>query len=113
MWVVGDTLMLPPMIPLAIEWMHLEERRTVRIDQEVDAAAGTPTPRPEPLRPHHEGADHALLRVTRNGAEVRVGPLLVCNEADRPLMHPGRRRVTEEPQRRSGKGWLRRHHRHR
>jgi cytochrome c oxidase assembly factor CtaG len=42
MWVVGDTLMLLPMIPLAIEWMHLEERRAVRIDRELDAAAGAP-----------------------------------------------------------------------
>ncbi len=43
MWVVGDTLMLWPMIPLAIEWMHLEERRAVRIDRELDAAL-RPTP---------------------------------------------------------------------
>ena len=40
MWVVGDTLMLWPMVPLAIEWMHLEERRAVRIDRELDATAG-------------------------------------------------------------------------
>ena len=27
MWVAGDTLMLWPMIPVALEWMHLEERK--------------------------------------------------------------------------------------
>jgi cytochrome c oxidase assembly factor CtaG len=39
MWVVGDTLMLWPMIPVALRWMHLEERRAVRIDRELDAQA--------------------------------------------------------------------------
>ena len=39
MWVVGDTLMLWPMIPVALRWMHLEERKAVRIDQELDAQA--------------------------------------------------------------------------
>jgi len=38
MWVVGDTLMLWPMIPVAIRWMHMEERKAVRIDRELDAA---------------------------------------------------------------------------
>jgi putative copper resistance protein D len=37
MWVVGDTLMLWPMIPVAIRWMHLEERKAERIDRELDA----------------------------------------------------------------------------
>jgi cytochrome c oxidase assembly factor CtaG len=37
MWVVGDTLMLWPMIPVALRWMHLEERRAERIDRELDA----------------------------------------------------------------------------
>jgi cytochrome c oxidase assembly factor CtaG len=39
MWVVGDTLMLWPMIPVAIRWMHLEERKAERIDRELDAQA--------------------------------------------------------------------------
>ncbi len=39
MWVVGDTLMLWPMIPVALRWMHLEERKAVRIDRELDAQA--------------------------------------------------------------------------
>jgi len=39
MWVVGDTLMLWPMIPVALRWMHMEERRAVRIDRELDAQA--------------------------------------------------------------------------
>ncbi len=38
MWVVGDTLMLWPMIPVALRWMHLEERKAERIDRELDAA---------------------------------------------------------------------------
>jgi putative copper resistance protein D len=37
MWVVGDTLMLWPMIPVAIRWMHMEERKAERIDRELDA----------------------------------------------------------------------------
>ena len=39
MWVVGDTLMLWPMIPVALRWMHLEERKAARIDRELDAEA--------------------------------------------------------------------------
>lgn len=42
-WVAGDTLMLVPMIPLANEWMHLEERRAERIDRELDAEASAPS----------------------------------------------------------------------
>jgi cytochrome c oxidase assembly factor CtaG len=38
MWVAGDTLMLWPMIPVALSWMHLEERKAARIDRELDAA---------------------------------------------------------------------------
>jgi putative copper resistance protein D len=50
MWVVGDTLMLWPMIPVAIRWMRLEERKAARIDRELDAQAaaaggGTQPPR--------------------------------------------------------------------
>ena len=39
MWVVGDTLMLWPMIPVALRWMHQEERKAERIDRELDAQA--------------------------------------------------------------------------
>jgi hypothetical protein len=38
MWVCGDTLMLWPMIPVALRWLHLEERRAVRVDKEIDDA---------------------------------------------------------------------------
>ena len=54
MWVVGDTLMLWPMIPVALRWMHMEERRAERIDRELDAQAlaetqaGAPVSRPGP-----------------------------------------------------------------
>jgi cytochrome c oxidase assembly factor CtaG len=50
MWVVGDTLMLWPMIPVALRWMHMDERRAARIDAELDAqelaaaAAAGPVP---------------------------------------------------------------------
>ena len=39
MWVVGDTLMLWPMIPVALRWMHMDERKAVRVDRELDAQA--------------------------------------------------------------------------
>jgi cytochrome c oxidase assembly factor CtaG len=50
MWVVGDTLMLWPMIPVALRWMHMDERRAIRVDRELDelaaqeAAAAGPVP---------------------------------------------------------------------
>ncbi len=37
MWVVGDTLMLWPMIPVAVRWLHMDERKAVRIDRALDA----------------------------------------------------------------------------
>ncbi len=37
MWVGGDTLMLWPMIPVALAWLHLEERRAARADRELDS----------------------------------------------------------------------------
>ena len=47
MWVVGDTLMLWPMIPVAVRWMRMEERKAIRIDRELDAqdAAAAQAPR--------------------------------------------------------------------
>ncbi|HEY1828057.1 MAG TPA: cytochrome c oxidase assembly protein [Acidimicrobiales bacterium] len=39
MWVGGDTLMLWPMIPVALRWLHLEERRGKRADKQFDDAA--------------------------------------------------------------------------
>jgi cytochrome c oxidase assembly factor CtaG len=39
MWVVGDTLMLWPMIPVALRWMHMDERKAIRTDRELDAQA--------------------------------------------------------------------------
>ena len=44
MWVVGDTLMLWPMIPVALRWMHMEERKAVRIDRELDAQSALARP---------------------------------------------------------------------
>ncbi len=45
MWVAGDTLMLWPIIPVALSWMHLEERKATRIDRELDAAEAAETSR--------------------------------------------------------------------
>ncbi|HVA05262.1 MAG TPA: cytochrome c oxidase assembly protein [Acidimicrobiales bacterium] len=36
MWVGGDTLMLWPMIPVALQWLHQEERKARRVDRELD-----------------------------------------------------------------------------
>ncbi len=47
MWVVGDTLMLWPMIPVALRWMHMDERKAVRVDRQLDAereAGSSPAP---------------------------------------------------------------------
>ncbi len=46
MWVVGDTLMLWPMIPVALRWMHMDERRAVRVDRELDAQLEGETDQP-------------------------------------------------------------------
>jgi putative copper resistance protein D len=48
MWVVGDTLMLWPMVPVALRWMHMEERKAARIDRELDAQAAAAAERPQP-----------------------------------------------------------------
>ena len=46
MWGVGDTLMLLPMISLALRWMQQEERRANRIDRELDGSLGGAAARP-------------------------------------------------------------------
>ena len=55
MWVGGDVLMMLAMIPVAVQWMRLEERKAERADRELDAAAGLPVDgavggAPEPVR---------------------------------------------------------------
>lgn len=37
MWVGGDSLMFVAMIPVALAWLHYEERRALRVDRELDA----------------------------------------------------------------------------
>ncbi len=39
MWVVGDTLMTLAMIPVAIAWLHYEERKAQRVDRELDSVS--------------------------------------------------------------------------
>ena len=50
MWVGGDSLMLWPMIPVALRWMHMDERRATYIDRELDAlyASEGPSGPPNP-----------------------------------------------------------------
>lgn len=60
MWVGGDTLMLWPMIPVALEWMHLEERKAERADAAADAEAARLVLAAADLPPSH-GADSAHL----------------------------------------------------
>jgi putative copper resistance protein D len=36
-WVGGDTLMFLPIIPIALQWLHSEERRAQRSDRQLDA----------------------------------------------------------------------------
>jgi cytochrome c oxidase assembly factor CtaG len=45
MWVGGDTLMLWPMIPVALRWLHLEERKAARYDRDVDRGVVLPAVR--------------------------------------------------------------------
>ena len=42
MWVGGDTLMFLPMIPIALQWLHYEERRAQRSDRRLDALLPDP-----------------------------------------------------------------------
>ena len=64
MWVVGDTLMLWPMIPVALRWMHMEERKAVRIDRELDAPGSSPSTAWSggPISPRGPSARPALRR---------------------------------------------------
>jgi putative copper resistance protein D len=39
MWIAGDALMLLAMIPATVLWVRYEERRTIELDAELDAAA--------------------------------------------------------------------------
>ena len=83
MWVVGDTLMLWPMIPVALRWMHLEERKAVRIDRELDAqqlaeeqsaeARARSPPEVHQLHPHPVGVG-AVDELEWRSAEVDGGP---------------------------------------
>ncbi|MHB8218731.1 MAG: cytochrome c oxidase assembly protein [Acidimicrobiales bacterium] len=54
MWVGGDTLMLWPMVPVALHWMHMEERRGVRADREADEAL---LASPASVPPHRTGGN--------------------------------------------------------
>ena len=99
MWVVGDTLMLWPMIPVALRWMHMDERKADRIDRELDeaarreAAAAGPRPRSS-AEVHQLHADPvgvgAVDELEGRPAEVDAGPARLD---DRPaeLHHAGGR----------------------
>ena len=63
MWVVGDTLMLWPMIPVALRWMHMDERRAVRDRPRARRAGGRPK---QPRR--------ARCPITRRGPSAPLAP---------------------------------------
>ena len=99
MWVVGDTLMLWPMIPVALRWMHLEERRAVRVDRELDAqqlAEVEPGASPISRQVHqlhaHPVGVRAVDELQRRPSEVDRRP---AGLDDRPtqLDDTGRRRL--------------------
>ena len=49
MWVVGDTLMLWPMIPVALRWMHMDERRGGASRSTAWMRSGKPARSPAPV----------------------------------------------------------------
>ena len=108
MWVCGDTLMLWPMIPVALRWMHMDERKADRIDRELDeqaqreAADAGPVPDhpPDPSAPRARHRDRCSRR-TRGASRRsrwssgstrrwrrRVPP---CGLPCRPRRAPGRK----------------------
>jgi cytochrome c oxidase assembly factor CtaG len=86
MWVVGDSLMLLAMIPVAVKWLHYEERRSVRVDRELDRLLPGPSDR---------GRDHD--HHTGNGAGNGVG-----HDADPSRPAPGPASVSRTPTARPG-----------
>ncbi len=94
MWVVGDTLMLWPMIPVAIRWMHMDERRAVRVDRELDELAFTRgrDGRPSPAEVHQFHADPvgvgAVEKLEGGPAEIDGRPTRFDDGAAE-LDHPG------------------------
>ena len=100
MWVVGDTLMLWPMIPVALRWMHMDERRAVRIDRGA-RRAGTGRGHRRGRRARSAAEVHQLHpHPVRVGAveELERGPTEVdgrparLDDGTAELHHPGRRR---------------------
>ena len=98
MWVVGDTLMLWPMIPVALRWMHMDERRAVRVDRELDelaareAAAVGPSARSaaEVHQLHTDPVGVGAVEELEGGpAEVDGRPTRLDDGATE-LHHPGR-----------------------
>jgi len=70
MWVGGDTLMLWPMIPVALRWMHQEERRAVRADRAADAmllGLDSPASPSTPVAPSPLSSADATARSTIEG----------------------------------------------
>jgi putative copper resistance protein D len=44
MWIGGDALMLLAMIPATVRWVRYEDRRTIELDAELDAASAAAAP---------------------------------------------------------------------
>ena len=80
MWVVGDTLMLWPMIPVAIRWMHMEERKAVRIDHELEMQAAGAAPSVVAVPPPAGGG-------TERAAPCGAGPVARAPGWSAPQVH--------------------------
>ena len=97
MWVVGDTLMLWPMIPVALRWMHMEERKAARIDADLDrqalAEAARRGPRRSAAEIHQLHADPvrvgAVEELEGSAAEVDGRPARL-DDGTAELDDPGR-----------------------
>ncbi len=75
MWVGGDSLMFVGMIPVALQWVHVEEARAIEIDRQLDAAreaqAGAPSALGDDGGP--AGGEPAPAGVAEDSARAVVG----------------------------------------
>ena len=79
MWVLGDTLMLWPMIPVALRWMHMDERKADRIDRELTQQRTCSRDGPPARRvPVRRLVIHRLASHVRPCAEHPSGLLSAC-----------------------------------
>lgn len=88
-----------PVDQLALQWMYLQSDSQLRRPGVRRSWWRSANPSwMGRSSAHDKGADHALLRVTWDGAVVGVGARRAGREGDGPFVHTRRGRVTEEPQ---------------